>query len=317
MFRGSLAACGIAGIVVLSCLLIGANGQQKKSSTSKEEQQRGDVDLSKQRAPQFDLGVNFCKIGKRELKLDIARPVGIPGRDSFPTIVCLYGGGWILGERQQLRGTIEVMARRGYVAVCPDYRLAPGDRFPAQIEDCKAAIRWLRANAAKYCVDPQRIGVFGFSAGGHLACMIGLTRKEDGMEGKGGNDDQSSAVQAVVSFFGPMDLTQPVWNKEVRENYMLPFLGARAEENPDLYRRASPLTYVRPGAPPCLFVHGTKDDTVPIEQSKEMVRRLQQAGASVRLIELSSEGHGWGWSHESRMTSIAHMLNFFDEKLKK
>lgn len=315
MLRGSLAACGVAGIVVLCCLLIGANGHQKPPNASNED--RTGVDGRKERAAQFHSGIPFGKRGRNELRIDIAQPAGVPGQDKFPTIVCLYGGGWILGDRQQLKGTIQVMARRGYVAVCPDYRLAPGDRFPAQIEDCKAAVRWLRANADKYCIDPQRIGVFGYSAGAHLACMLGVTRKEDGMEGKGGNDEQSSAVQAVVSFFGPMDLTKPVFNKEVREHFLLSFLGCTLEENPDLYRRASPLTYVGPTAPPFLFVHGTKDDTVPIEQSKEMVRKLREAGVSARLIELPDQGHGWGWSHESRMTSIAHMLNFFDEKLKK
>src|SRR6185312_16329435 len=115
-----------------------------------------------------------------------------------------------------MQGTIEVLARRGYVAVSPDYRLAPRDHFPAQIEDCKAVVRWLRANAEKYHINPQRIGAFGFSAGAHLACLLGVTSKDEGLDGNGGNAEQSSAVQAVVSFFGPTDLADAELSKEAR-----------------------------------------------------------------------------------------------------
>ena len=203
------------------------------------------------------------------------------------------------------------------MAISPDYRLAPRDRFPAQIEDCKAAVRWLRANAEKYHVNPQRIGAFGFSAGRHLACLLGVTRKDDGLEGDGGNAEQSSAVQAVVSFFGPTDFTQPVWSKEVREQHLLPFLGGTADEKADVYRCASPLTYAGKNAPPFLFVHGTVDAIVPLQQSELMVKKLRQADVSARLITADGEGHGWGWSRENRLRSIAHMMVFFDENLKK
>jgi acetyl esterase/lipase len=239
------------------------------------------------------------------------------GRDTFPAIICLHGGGWIGGERQQMKGTIEALAHRGYVAISPDYRLAPKDRFPAQIEDCKAAVRWLRANAANHCVDPQHIGVFGFSAGAHLACLLGVTRKEDNLEGKGGNAEQSSAVQAVVSFFGPADFTQSVWSKEVSELHLVPFLGGTAADKADVYRRASPATYIHEKCPPFLFVHGTADEIVPIRQSEQMVEKLHQAGVSARLISVEGEGHGWGWKHENRLTSLARMMDFFDENLKK
>lgn len=257
----------------------------------------------------------FGKGGQTELKLDLAMPK--EGEGPFPAILCLHSGGWIGGERQQMKGTIEVLARRGYVAISPDYRLAPKDRFPAPIEDCKAAVRWLRANAQKYHVDPQRIGAFGFSAGAHLACLLGVTQKDDGLEGESGNAEQSSAVQAVVSFFGPTDFTLPVWSKEVRERHLVPFLGGTSAEKPDVYRRASPLTYAGKNAPPFLFVHGTADAMVPIQQSEDMVKKLRQADVSARLIAVQDEGHGWGWQRENRLTSLAHMMDFFDENLKK
>lgn len=321
MVRGSLAMCGVVGTVVLCCLLIGASGQDEKL-----ERIGGDFDKGKPIL--FDTNIVFGKGGNTDLRLDMARPPcgsiagsniksGPAGAGPFPAIICVHAGGWVGGNRKQMKGTIEALARRGYVAVSPDYRLAPQDPFPAQIEDCKAAVRWLRANAKKHCIDRQRIGVFGFSAGGHLACLLGVTGKDDGLEGNGGNAEHSSAVQAVVSFFGPTDFTQPVWSEKVRQRHLEPFLGGKAVEKADVYRRASPLTYAGKNAPPFLFVHGTADDIVPMQQSEEMVKKLRQAGVSARLIAVEGEGHGWGWSHEHRLTSLADMMNFFDENLKK
>ncbi|HEY7326031.1 MAG TPA: alpha/beta hydrolase [Gemmataceae bacterium] len=308
MFRGSLAVCSIVGTVVLCCLLIGATGQD-------DGLERIGVDQSKGKAIRLDSNISFAKGGTQELKLDLA--MSMEGEGPFPAIICLHSGGWVGGERQQMKGTIEALARHGYVAVSPDYRPAPRDRFPAQVEDCKAAVRWLRANSQKYSINPERIGVFGFSAGGHLACMLGVTGKEDGLEGEGGNAEQSSAVQAVVSFFGPTDFTQPVWSKDVRERHLTPFLGGTAEEKAEVYRRASPMTYVSKNAPPFLFVHGTADDMVPMQQSEEMVKKLRQLAVPARLIAVDGEGHGWGWSQEDRLKSLAHMMDFFDENLKK
>jgi acetyl esterase/lipase len=216
-----------------------------------------------------------------------------------------------------MKQTIEVFARRGYVAISPDYRLAPRDVFPAPIEDCKAAVRWLRANAAKYHVDPTRIGAFGASAGAYLACMLGVTTKDDGFEGEGGCAEQSSVVQAVVSFFGPTDLTRDVWSKEVRENNIVPFLGGSPEEMAETYRKASPINYAGKHAPPFLFVHGTEDSIVPIKQSQDLAEKLRQVGVSARLVPMEGAGSGQDWRGEQVRRSLAQMLDFFDETLKK
>ncbi len=137
-----------------------------------------------------DRDLLYGKAGDADLKLDLAMPKDGPG--PFPVVVCIHGGGWTHGDRADLRTTIETLAGRGYVAVSVDYRLAPKDRFPAAVEDCKAAVRWLRANARQFKIKPDRIGVVGFSAGAHLACLLGVTRKADGLEGTGGNPDESA-----------------------------------------------------------------------------------------------------------------------------
>src|SRR4051812_24172981 len=154
----------------------------------------------------------FIQAGGTSLRLAMARPAQGPG--PFPAVVCLHGGGWVGGSRKQMAQTLEVLARRGYVAVAPDYRLAPAHPWPAGAEDCKAAVRWLRGNAGKYRIDPERVGVVGLSAGGHLACLLGVTEASDGLEGTGGHPDKSSRVQAVVSFAAPTDLTAEALQSE-------------------------------------------------------------------------------------------------------
>ncbi len=255
----------------------------------------------------------YGKGGDTDLKLDLAMPKD--GDGPFPVVVCLHGGGWTRGERGDLRATIENLARRGYVAVSVDYRLAPKDRFPAQIEDCKAAVRWLRANAKEYKINPDRIGVVGFSSGAHLACLLGVTRKDDGFEGQGGNADESSAVQAVVSFFGPTDLTQEGFGKDVEKENLLPLLGGTRAEKRDEYRKASPVTYAGKHAPPFLFFHGGNDHIVPLKQSELLADRLKEAGVSAELVALEKEGHGW--QGPALLKSIARMIDFLNIHLKK
>ena len=247
------------------------------------------------------------------LLLDLAMPK--TGNGPFPVVVFLHGGGWSEGNRQEMNHFIEGVAGLGYVGVTVAYRLVPAARFPAQLEDCKAAVRWLRANAAKYRINPKRIGVVGFSAGGHLASMLGVTGKNDGLEGAGGNPDQSSRVQAVVSFFGLTDFSTRDWPRDLENGVIEPFLGGSFANHADEYRRASPITYVTSDAPPFLFFHGSEDKLVPVDQSKQLGEKLRNAGVFAEVNVLEGEGHGF--TDAANQKAMRRMLDFLDAHLKR
>jgi acetyl esterase/lipase len=247
-----------------------------------------------------------------DLELDLAMPA--EGKGPFPAIVCIHGGGWKGGSRQALVPLTEVFAKKNFVAVTISYRFAPKYQFPAQIEDCKAAVRWMRANADKYNIDPKRIGAVGFSAGGHLSCLLGAAEETAGLEGKGGNPKQSSKVQAVVSFFGPTDFTTKTWSKDIENAFFVPFLGGNFEEKKDQYRKCSPIIYCSKDNPPFLFFHGTKDPLVGIEHSQKMTKRLRELGVSAELVTMEGDGHGWGG--EKLTKTLDQTVKFFKDKLK-
>jgi len=272
--------------------------------------------LAAQGRPPADILVQrdlaFAKPDDKELRLDLAMPK--LGSGPFPAVVFLHGEGWRAGNRQQMNHFIEGMAGLGYVAITVEYRLVPAARFPAQVEDCKAAVRWLRANARKYRVDPDRIGVVGFSAGGHLAAMLGVTGKEDGLEGIGGNPGQSSRVQAVVTFFGPTDFSTRDWSKDLENEVIVPFLGGSLADKSDVYKRASPINYVTRDAPPFLIFHGTDDKLVPIDQARRLAAKLKSLDVPTQLVELPGEGHGFTDAGNQR--SMQQMLDFLGARLK-
>jgi acetyl esterase/lipase len=254
----------------------------------------------------------YGKGGDVDLKLDLA----LPTTDGpFPAVVCVHGGGWKAGQRQDMAKTIEGLAKRGYVAATISYRLAPAAKFPAQIEDCKAAVRWLRANAQKYHINADRIGAVGFSAGGHLVCLLGTTQKSDDLEGTGGNPEQSSRVQAVVSFFGPTDFSTKTWSDDIEKVFLIPFFGAPFADKPEIYKRGSPIAYATKDAPPFLFFHGDKDELVGIRHSRLLAEKLQSVGVKAKVVVMEGEGHGW--RGEKLQQTIEQMFAFFDEQLKK
>jgi acetyl esterase/lipase len=230
----------------------------------------------------------YAQGGGRDLKLDLYLPA--QANDPRPAIVFVHGGGWSGGNRKAFARQAAHLAGQGYVGACIEYRLSGEARFPAAIEDCKAAVRWLRAHADEFRIDPNRIAACGGSAGGHLVALLGTTGAEQGLEGRGGNPDFSSRVQLVIPFNGVFDLKP---GGTGRSEPVVRFLGATHDEKPELYTLASPISHVSRDDPPFLFLHGLDDTTVPIRQSRLMAQALREAGVPAEVAEYEEAGHGF------------------------
>jgi acetyl esterase/lipase len=229
-------------------------------------------------------------------------------------VICIHGGGFRAGHRDGYNTLCLRLAERGYVALTVSYRLAPKYQFPAAVHDVKAAVRWLRANAEKYRVDPQRIGVTGGSAGGHLAQFLGVTAGIRQFEGEGGHPGQSSAVACVVNVYGPSDFTQS-YGKSVDAAEVLPlFLGGNVQQERRRHILASPLYWVTPEAAPTLCIHGTEDKYVAHEQAVWLIDRLQAAEVPAELLTLPGAGHGF--KGEDAQKADAALFAYFDKQLK-
>lgn len=259
-----------------------------------------------------DSDVEYSNVGGR-MAMDIIRPSGAPAAPR-PAVLLVHGGGFRRGSRDSYLPVAIRLAERGYVAATASYRLAPRNQFPAAVHDVKAAVRFLRANASRYGIDPERIGAMGGSAGGHLVLMLGLTAGVNEFEGSGPNGDQSSRVQCVVNYYGPTDFTQS-YSKSVDAAEVLPlFLGGDLDHNRAAHIRASPLNWVTPEATPVLSIHGTQDAYVAYEHSVWITERLLAAGVPAELETISGAGHGFKGADADRAEQRA--FAFFDKYLK-
>jgi acetyl esterase/lipase len=214
-----------------------------------------------------------------------------PRDDQRPAVILIHGGSWSFGSRSDMGGAGQELAKRGYVALSIDYRLLDGNAdhaWPAQLDDVQRAVRWVRANAGEFNVDPERIAAYGYSAGAHLAMMLGLRETRDDTDPD--LTEFSSRVQCVVSLGGDMDLTvlQTDYSFKVT---LEQFLGGTAEERPDAYRDASPVSWVDNAAAPSLIAHGGFDDLILAEQSRRMVAALTEAGVEVVYVVIPRVGH--------------------------
>ena len=257
--------------------------------------------------------VVYGTVHKTQLHMDIAFPT--KQSDPMPCIVVIHGGAWMQGNKSMHTDDIKYFAKQGYVSVSVGYRLAPSHRFPAQVEDVKCAIRYLRANCKKYNIDPKQIGAVGFSAGAHLSMMLGTMDNKDGLEGKGGWPDESSKVQAVVSYFGPTQLDA----NDIPSNsvpLVSTFIGGSQKEKPEAYRLASPLTYVSPEDAPMLLFHGTSDPIVPYSQAIKMVTAMTRHNIPGRVELLMNADHGGNWGVEKFERTKDATSAFFEKHLK-
>ncbi|QEL18207.1 alpha/beta hydrolase [Limnoglobus roseus] len=261
----------------------------------------------------FESGIEYANPDEQHLQLDLARPKA--GDGPFPAVVCIHGGGFRAGKREGYDSLCVRLAEQGYVAVTVSYRLAPKYQFPAAVHDTKAAVRWARANAAKYKIDPDRIGLTGGSAGGHLAQFLGVTAGVKEFDGAGGNPLESNRVACVVNFYGPSDFTKS-YGKSVDAAEVLPlWLGGNLETARLAHVRSSPLNWVTPDAAPTLCVHGTDDKYVAHEQAVWLTDRLKACGVEAELLTLQGAGHGF--KAKDAETAEKAMLTFFDKHLKK
>lgn len=219
--------------------------------------------------------IEYGRVGERALLLDLYLPEGLDR--PRPGLIFIHGGGWEGGKRSDYKYYTVRYGKRGYVVATISYRLVQEAPFPACVQDAKCAVRWMRANAEKYHVDPNKIGVFGGSAGGHLALMVGYSSDVAELEGEGGHAEYSSAVQAVVDFYGPVDLTLPI--RERDRQLVRNFFGGKSyDEAPAQYALASPMTHLDNADPPTLIFHGTIDDLVPVAQSDLLAAKLEELG---------------------------------------
>lgn len=226
--------------------------------------------------------------GHERQKLDLYVPEAANG--ALPLVIWIHGGAWKQGSKD--RCPAQWLATKGFVVASVNYRLSQHAPFPAQIEDCKASIRWLRANAKNHHIDPAHVGVWGASAGGHLVALLGTSGGVKELEGNHGNLDQSSKVQAVVDWFGPADF-KPIAERDGNPNSTIgQLLGGAPKEHMDKAILASPVTHVTRNAPPFLIMHGDKDNLVNFHQSELLEEALKKAGVEVTLVKLEGAGHG-------------------------
>ncbi len=255
--------------------------------------------------------------GHERQKLDCFVPPH-PENELLPVVIWIHGGAWLEGNKENCPAL--PLLGKGYAVVSINYRLSQHAVFPAQIEDCKAAVRWVRAHAKEKGIDPKHVGVWGASAGGHLVAMLGTACDKKEWE-KGENLDCSSRPDAVCNYFGVADLTTIIGQSDPKRSPIdisapdspgSKLIGAPITKNHEKAAVASPVTYVSKDDPPMLLVHGTKDPLVPYQQSVDLCAALKKVGVDATLHSVEGAGHGNGFGQKENVA----VLSFFESQLK-
>jgi acetyl esterase/lipase len=269
-----------------------------------------------------EMDVKYVPDGDPAQSLDIFYPEA-KAEKPLPLLVWIHGGGWEAGSKANPPYLSQLP--RGYVVASLEYRFSQKAIFPAQIQDCQAALRWLRANAKKYSIDPDKVGVGGASAGGHLSALVGTSGGAKAFPMIGGNEDQSDRVQCVCDIFGPTDFNTVIKQAEEDKNVKNIFkwnmgdpysklIGGGLGEDLEKGKAVSPTQYVSKDAPPFLIFHGDKDALVPYAQSVELTDKLKEAGVDVTLQKIPGAGHGGPQFASPPIIKLA--VDFFDKHLK-
>ena len=307
--RGSFVKTMVA-IVLGFCTV----AQTQQPSQERQQRRRSETPIHIPDGVELETDISYRE-GNEKWRLDLAYAEA-KGTTRRPGLVIVHGGGWRGGDKGGglWRSLPLQYAAKGYVCISVNYRLTGEAPFPACVEDVKCAVRWFRANADKYNLDPSRIGAYGNSAGAHLVAMLGLVGPDAGLEGDGPHQQQSSLVQAVCCSATPTDFSN--WGRPGRSfRGESTLLAGPPETLADRKKQASPISYVGPEAPPFLIIHGTADRTVPFSQGERFSTALRKAGAKdVTFLEFEGAGHGVFGQH-SDQTHPA-MENFFARTLK-
>ncbi len=251
------------------------------------------------------------------LKLDVYYPLAAPR--PMPVVVYLHGGAWIGGDKSDAATSPKIaeLVKRGFLVASLNYGLAPQYTITGQIENAKCAVRFLRANSAYFGINPDKIGAYGDSAGGHLASLLGTSDKSAGMDGAGGSLDQSSRVQCVVDFYGPTDLR--VLFSGYPAIVLIELVGT-SDSKSGILDKINPLTYVSGDDPPFLVMHGDKDTVVPLSQSQILYQSLIAVGVPATLVVVKNGDHGLGDVggpiSPTRNEISATVADFFESHLK-
>ncbi len=256
--------------------------------------------------PEVVRNIEYGQVQGQSLKLDFY-PAAQP---SAPLLIFVHGGGWCKGSRAELGLAAEELHQAGFAIASVDYRLVPAAVWPAQLEDVKCAIRYLRGHAKELGVDSQRFGAWGESAGAHLVNLAALAGPKSGFDQSGGTLEASSSLQAAADLYGPSDFTAPDMTTSKGEAYLKGLLQDKIELRPV----ASPVSYIGPGVPPFLILHGTDDVLVPFHQAEILRDRLEAVGGDVELITVAKGGHGFA-KHPDRSALVEALVRFFRTKL--
>lgn len=260
--------------------------------------------------------IEYGRGGERTLKMDILHPRNLP-EEAMPALIWIHGGGWCQGSKEEGIKWLIPFAKQGYFCASIEYRLSHEAYFPAQIEDCKCAIRFLRAHAKAFHLNEGRIGVWGISAGGHLAALLGTTPNVRELEGQGGWFNFSSRVQAVCDWFGPTDFLRmndfpSEIDHDAADSPEGMLIGGVVQQNQEKATKANPIAYVTEEASPFLIMHADNDSLVPFNQSQLLSEALQKAGVEVTLETVKGGGHGEKFNFP---TVLEKVENFFNKHL--
>ena len=321
--RSFVSVTALALLALLISSSFTSADEKSKSKSATKTPAAGQAEVKLPAGIKLERDISYIPNGDEAQRLDIYLPEKASEKP-MPLVVHIHGGGWKGGSKYPC--SLAVMVNRGYVVASIEYRFSQKALFPAQIQDCQAAIRWLRTNAKTYNVDPEHVGVVGGSAGGHLSALVATAGGKDAFPKIGGNDDQSDQVQCVIDIFGPTNFATVMEQAENDKNVKNIFafntpsdpysslIGVGLNQDKAKTDAVSPVTYVGEDNPPTLILHGTHDTLVPYAQSEEMAAALKAKGVPVWLQTLPGSGHGGGGFGKPQIHEL--MQNFFDKHLK-